>query len=135
MMQATEMGKIRLILRNPDDPQVAETNGTDASELLGGTSSGDRNKEWGVKKKQTGEGQNGNQPPPDTSEHFLMNLVRGGELIQVDMSRPGEGSNWTPGEPRILVPADPVSASPSTTTTTGPAPAAPVVPTPVSLTK
>lgn len=142
MMQATEMGKIRLILRNPDDPQVAETNGTDASELLSGMSSADRNKEWGVKKKPTGEGTNaGGQQQEDTQEHFLMNLVRGGELVQVDMTRNGQGSIWTPSEPRVLVPADPTS-SPPTTTTVGPPPpptttpaAGPVVPTPVSLTK
>ena len=87
MMQATEMGKIRLILRNPDDPQVAETNGTDASELLTGMSSSDRNKEWGVKKKPGGEGsKDANQAPEDNSEHFVMNIVRGGELAQVDLT-------------------------------------------------
>ena len=139
MMQATEMGKIRLVLRNPDDPQVAETNGTDASELLGGTSSSDRNKEWGVKKKLQGEGSNaGNdQPQQDNQEHFVMNLVRGGELIQVDMTRSGAGGNWTLGEPRVLVPADPVSTPAQTATVNPPAapPPAPAVSTPVSLTK
>lgn len=141
MMQATEMGKIRLVLRNPDDPQVAETNGTDSSELLTGMSGADRNKEWGVKKKPSGEGSNaGAQQQEDNQEHFVMNLVRGGELVQVDMTRSGAGGIWTPSEPRVLVPADPTSSPPSTTTTTGPAPApapatAPAVSTPVSLTK
>ncbi len=141
MMQATEMGKIRLVLRNPDDPQVAETNGTDASELLSGMSSADRNKEWGVKKKPNGEGsREAKQEPEDTSEHFLMNIVRGGELAQVDMSRSGSTSIWTPGEAKVLVPADPVAAQAATTTTTNPAPppappAAPAGHTPVSLSK
>lgn len=45
LMQATEMGKIRLVLRNSDDSQVANTDGTDAQELLTGTSAGNRNKE------------------------------------------------------------------------------------------
>ena len=142
MMQATEMGKIRLILRNPDDPQVAETNGTDASELLTGMSSSDRNKEWGVKRKPGGEGsKDAKEAPEDNSEHFVMNIVRGGELAQVDMTRNGTSSIWTPGESKILVPADPISAPTATTTVTAPAPPpAPALPhggapTPVSLTK
>ncbi len=67
---------------------MAETNGTDASELLTGMSSSDRNKEWGVKKKPNGEGSNaGNQELSQiTAEHFVMNVVRGGELVQVDMT-------------------------------------------------
>jgi pilus assembly protein CpaB len=138
MMQATEMGKIRLVLRNPDDPQVAETNGTDAAELLTGVSSGDRTKEWGVKKKPAGEGNAKEQPPENNQEHFVMHMVRGGELVQVDMTRNGEGTIWTPSEPRILVPADPTPSSSQTTTVNPPSPTpppAPVAPMPVSLTK
>jgi len=81
---AGEMGKIRLVLRHPDDEGIAETQGAEENELLQGSSKADRNHETaggtpgnagGVLdwlKQQSNKSQVLAQasPPPDPEEHF-----------------------------------------------------------------
>jgi pilus assembly protein CpaB len=124
LTQATEMGKIRLVLRHPDDNHVAETRGTDAVELLTGVSAGDRLKEFQTPSPQS---KNGAAATPGNAEHFVVNLVKGGELSLVDMSRGGDG-RWLVGESKVIVAADP---RPTDTAGAAPAPApAPAAPAP-----
>jgi pilus assembly protein CpaB len=141
LTQATEMGKIRLVLRHPDDNQVAETQGTDTIELLTGLSVGNRQKEFQTATAPPkSEGQVGPTPTAaDNAEHFFLNMVKGGELSLVDMTRRPDGQ-WIVAEPKIIVAADPKAAAdtatPAAASAPAPAPATPTAPaTPISLPK
>jgi pilus assembly protein CpaB len=136
---ATEMGKIRLVLRHPDDEGVADTHGTEESEILTGNSKSERKQE-----DLAGSGDQSNgilnwlkqqqSPPQPTAtvaapvpaappeEHFTMEVLKADELSHVDFARQGEG-RW-----RNL--AEGGSAAGSGIHTTMPAPATPVVPPP-----
>ena len=109
---AEAMGKIRLVLRNADDNEVASTAGTNAEAILQGNLAGDRNKEFGDNgdKAEDGTGvlkwlsnqKNGTAspataaapPPPDLTESFTMDLYQGGELHRVELVRKDKDSRW-----------------------------------------
>jgi pilus assembly protein CpaB len=104
---ASEMGKIRLVLRHPDDEGISDTQGTEESELLSGGVKSNRNKEIpGATGDQSGgilawlKNQQAPQqaqpvaapmPPPVQEEHFTMEVLKADELSHVDFARQGEG--------------------------------------------
>jgi pilus assembly protein CpaB len=108
---ACEMGRVRLVLRNPDDDQVAETTGTEATDLFSGVSSGgDRGKEWGSHSKASDKSAASSvlgwlqhqskpevsQPPAgEPQERFTMELLKGDELSRVEFSRSGKDGRWS----------------------------------------
>jgi pilus assembly protein CpaB len=105
---AGEMGKIRLVLRHPDDEGIAETQGAEENELLQGSSKSDRNHETvgespnrvgGVLdwlKQQSDKSQVLAQasPPPDPEEHFTMDVLKADELTHVGFTRKGKDGRW-----------------------------------------
>jgi pilus assembly protein CpaB len=108
---ASEMGKIRLVLRHPDDDAVAETAGAEEAEILQGSTHADRNHETpsaapdtagsGVLawlKEQTGGTQpvakSQAAPPPEPEEHFVMEVIKNDELSRVDFSRKSKDGRW-----------------------------------------
>jgi pilus assembly protein CpaB len=110
---AEAMGRIRLVLRNPDDNEVSSTAGTDAEAILQGNLAGDRNKEFGEGAADKSDDGNSilkwlsNQktatpattaaapaPAPDPTESFTMDVYNGGELHRVELFRKDRDSRW-----------------------------------------
>ena len=105
VMLATELGKIRLVMRSPEDDEEVDTGGSFPSELYGGTESAERDKESPpimfqdqlagsndflefLKSQQPGA-----QPVvevPDTPDNWTMRKIEGGdvtnEVLQMDSS-------------------------------------------------
>ncbi len=108
---AGEMGKIRLVLRHPDDDAVTETAGAEESEILQGSGHSDRNhdapdgspdKNGGVLawlKRQTTPAQPAGHilaqiAPPEPEEHFTMEVIKADELSRVDFTRSNKDGRW-----------------------------------------
>jgi pilus assembly protein CpaB len=109
---AEAMGRIRLVLRNADDNEVASTAGTDAEAILQGNLSGDLNKEmnpsagsskpddnsilnWLSNQKTATPTQAASAPPkPDPTESFFMDVYKGDELHRVELTRNGAEGRW-----------------------------------------
>lgn len=111
---ATEMGDLRLVLRNPDDDNVAETAGKASHDLLGGSEESNRDKEWGTdnsKKEKSGEkgllswmNQQKQQPEPapapvvapapQPDEHFTMVVLKGDQATRVEFTKAGKDGRW-----------------------------------------
>ncbi|MCC7086028.1 MAG: Flp pilus assembly protein CpaB [Pirellulales bacterium] len=133
---AAEMGRIRLVLRHPDDDKIAQTGGKDAKDLFGGDGNGDRAKEWG-ENKQTNSGAGGGilnflkankQPPaaepkiaaaepsPEEEQHFWMELLKGEEVSRVEFTKKGKDGRWqteTTGGGSFQGAADPTVGAPT----------------------
>ncbi len=108
---ASEMGKIRLVLRHPDDDAVADTAGAEESEILQGSGHADRNHEapagpgndktssvlaW-LKQQTSGSTpatQIVAQAVPDPEEHFTMEVLKADERSVVDFTRKGKDGRW-----------------------------------------
>jgi pilus assembly protein CpaB len=135
---ASEMGKIRLVLRHPDDEGIADTRGTEESEILTGGPRSNRDQEapsdqtggilaW-LKKQQAPAAPAPAAvavvaPAPNPEDHFTMEVLKADELSHVDFAKQngrwrnlGEGGNGgiraTVATPP-LVPAPVVPPAPS----------------------
>jgi pilus assembly protein CpaB len=118
VMLASEMGSLRLIIRNLDDDLEGATDGARVSDILGGS---EKNMAEQEQKQPEGEGKNLSNlvaepkpvaavPPPEPPAHsWKMVLVEGSVVRTVDFT---EGDNIAAFEPRVeSPPAD--SAPPS----------------------
>jgi pilus assembly protein CpaB len=124
---ASDLGRMRLVLRNPDDDQVAETDGTEENEILQGRSKGNPKElptgksngllGW-LKKQQQPAGQQ--TPAPDPDERFTMDVLKGDEMSHVEFTRRGKDGRWMSNAPDGAV-----SPAASVTPATSPAPANP----------
>jgi pilus assembly protein CpaB len=123
---ASDLGHVRLILRNPDDEQVAETQGTEENELLQGRSKSNPKEptagksngilDW-LKQQQPGA-QQAAAPAPEPSEHFTMDVLKGDEVSHVEFVRSNKEGRWMSNNPdsnaaNAALPA--VSVTPSST--------------------
>lgn len=102
---ASDLGRIRLILRNPDDDQFAETEGTEENEIFLGHSKGNH-KEGGaspngilswLKNQQQPQAQLA--PAPDPEERFTMDVLKGDEMSHVEFTRHGTDGRWRSNAP------------------------------------
>ena len=108
---AEAMGRIRLVLRNPDDNEVATTAGTDAEAILQSSLAGDRGKEsgddttaksdsnssilkWLQKPDSTAQATPPQAPQPDPTQTFWMDIYKGDELHRVQFTRNGNEGRW-----------------------------------------
>ncbi|HZZ28068.1 MAG TPA: Flp pilus assembly protein CpaB [Pirellulales bacterium] len=102
---ASELGHIRLVLRNPNDEQVADTSGTEENEILTGKTKGNHDQDLtksggGILdwlKQQTGSAPSTAPTPASTlnpEEHFTMTLQKGDELSRVEFSRKNKDDRW-----------------------------------------
>jgi pilus assembly protein CpaB len=103
---ASDLGRIRLILRNPDDDQFADTEGTEENEILQGKNktphgSGKSNGilSW-LKNQQEPQAQPAAvAPAPDPDERFTMDLLKGDEMSHVEFTRHGSEGRWRNNAP------------------------------------
>src|SRR5262245_31024955 len=107
---ASDMGKVRLVLRHPDDEQVADTSGTDENEILASGLKGDRNKElagdqsggllaW-LKQQQgpaaaPAPARTTQVTPGVPEERFSMELLEGNDIKNVEFTRRGNAGRWS----------------------------------------
>jgi pilus assembly protein CpaB len=105
---ASEMGHVRLVLRNPDDDQVAETSGTEENEILHGRSKSNpkhpaANKLGGIldwlRNQQQPATQKAAAPPSEQDEHFTMDVLKGDEVSHVEFTRKGKEGRWVSNSP------------------------------------
>ncbi len=134
---AEAMGRIRLVLRNPDDNEVATTAGTDAEAILQSSLAGDRGKESGddttaksdssssilkwlsqPKPDSTAQATPPQPPQPDPTQTFWMDVYKGDELHRVQFTRNGNEGRWFSNQ-------DGSSTSPANSTISLPAPKMP----------
>jgi pilus assembly protein CpaB len=133
---AEAMGRIRLVLRNPDDNEVATTAGTDAEAILQSSLAGDRGKEsgddattaksdnnssilkWLQKPDSTAQATPTQPPRPDPPQTFVMDVYKGDELHRIQFTRNGNEGRWLSNQ-------DGSSSSPSNSTISLPAPKMP----------
>jgi pilus assembly protein CpaB len=136
---AEAMGRIRLVLRNPDDNEVAATAGTDAEAILQSSLAGDRGKESGddataksdssssilkwlqktdSKTDSTAQATPPQAPQPDPTQTFWMDIYKGDELHRVQFTRNGNEGRWFSNQ-------DGSSTSPANSTISLPAPKMP----------
>jgi pilus assembly protein CpaB len=132
---AEAMGRIRLVLRNPDDNEVAATAGTDAEAILQSSLAGDRAKESGDDTTTAKSDNNSsilkwlsNQKPdstapatppqPDPTQTFVMDVYKGDELHRIQFTRNGNEGRWFSNQ-------DGSSSSPANSTIGVPAPKMP----------
>ncbi len=124
---ASDLGRIRLVLRNPDDEQVADTNGSEENELLqaranssGAASNGKSGGilDW-LKKQQQPASQQAAAPAPDPDERFTMDVLKGEELSHVEFTRHGKDGRWTSNaaDGNAISPAAAVTPSTNNTAT------------------
>ncbi len=124
---ASDLGRIRLVLRNPDDEQVADTNGSEENELLQArgkveSAQAGANKSGGIldwlKKQQNPPAQQA-APAPDPDERFTMDVLKGDELSHIEFTRHGKDGRWTSNAPdnNAVSPAAAVTPAPNNTTT------------------
>jgi len=136
---AEAMGRIRLVLRNPDDNEVAATAGTDAEAILQSSLAGDRGKESGddataksdssssilkwlqktdSKTDSTAQATPPQAPQTDPTQTFWMDIYKGDELHRVQFTRNGNEGRWFSNQ-------DGSSTSPANSTISLPAPKMP----------
>lgn len=117
---ASDLGRIRLVLRNPDDEQVADTSGSEENELLQAKAKAEAyaanaNKTGGIldwlKKQQNPTAPQQAAPVPDPDERFTMDVLKGDELSHIEFTRHGKDGRWT------STTADPNAVSPAASTT------------------
>jgi pilus assembly protein CpaB len=124
---ASDLGRIRLVLRNPDDEQVADTSGSAENELLQArtNSSGAANNgksggilDW-LKKQQQPASQSA-APAPDPDERFTMDVLKGNELNHIEFTRHGKDGRWTSNTPDANAVSPAAAVTPSTNSTATP---------------
>ncbi|HTQ38687.1 MAG TPA: Flp pilus assembly protein CpaB [Pirellulales bacterium] len=100
---ASELGHIRLVLRNPDDAQIADTSGTEESELLSGKSKSNHDQDvvksgggildW-LKQQQHPVPPSAPAVMASPEEHFTMVVQKGDEISHVEFSRKSKDDRW-----------------------------------------
>jgi pilus assembly protein CpaB len=133
---ASELGHIRLVLRNPDDEAVADTPGTDEDEILQGRSKSGKepvaSKTSGIFDWLKGQQRPATQqvvaapvPATEPEEHFTVDVLKGDEVSHVEFTRKGKDGRWMSTSTDANSPAgNPAAASvtpPSGTPATPPA--------------
>jgi pilus assembly protein CpaB len=127
---ASDLGRVRLVLRNPDDDQVDDTSGTEENEILMGRSKGNPKElpsgksggllSW-LKQQQNPSGQLAAVPDPD--ERFTMDVLKGDEMSHVEFTRRGKEGRWMSNTPSggtttspaaVVTPPDNPAANPPT---------------------
>src|SRR5262249_7833151 len=111
---ASDLGRIRLVLRNPDDEQMADTNGTEEGEIFrhdskphaaGAPSKGGGILDWLKSQQRATEPAPAATPAPapvpvpDPEEHFRMDLLKGDEVSHVEFSRKNKDDRWINNSP------------------------------------
>ncbi|HEY2826375.1 MAG TPA: Flp pilus assembly protein CpaB [Pirellulales bacterium] len=102
---ASDLGRVRLVLRNPDDEEVADTSGTEENEILQGHTRTNPKPLAGGKtggildwlKKQSGAPQAA--PNSDPDERFTMVVLKGDEVSHVEFTRKGKDGRWLSNAP------------------------------------
>lgn len=103
---ASDLGRIRLILRNPDDDQFADTEGTEENEIFLGHAKGNHKEGTGnsngilswLKNQQQPQAQPV-APAPDPEERFTMDVLKGDEMSHVEFTRHGSDGRWRSNAP------------------------------------
>lgn len=160
-MLAGEMGRIRLILRSPEDDEQTNLTVATAQDILGGSSGGSRDKETLMESGPAAEddkmqgfldflnnkleekeaGQPPHQrpqavPPSPENTTWNMRIVRAGKIEEVHLheeSEPGDhGPKWRQRMPAPIPPeVGQYQAGSGMPVSEGPAPAGPTVPPPI----
>lgn len=101
---ASDLGRVRLVLRNPEDEQVADTSGSEENEILQARTKGNppepgASKSGGIldwlKSQQHPAAKQAAAPASEPDERFTMDVLKGDEVSHVEFTRRGKDGRWT----------------------------------------